>query len=305
MGLWKTLALSVYSVDGDASGALDFAMNAPQRVALGAPTADPNLIFDIGMDACQDTELYLKKGFRVVGVDANPAACEAARRRFPKEVASGRLFVVNAAISEGSEPLAFHVCNEKPMLSTADDEMRRRQERDGETFRTVTVAATNLADLTEAFGTPYFLKVDIEGFDLLCLRGLLRTTARPALLSTELDFRALAAHLRCVRALGYRRFALVGQGSVPRQRLPRPALEGLDADHTFAIHSSGLFGKELPEAWFPVAQLEIRCWWIQALFWLTGGLRRLEALPPLRRTLRALRERLPVSGQWYDLHCAL
>ena len=35
-------------------------------------TPRKNLIFDIGMHIGQDTEFYLKKGFCVVAVEANP-----------------------------------------------------------------------------------------------------------------------------------------------------------------------------------------------------------------------------------------
>lgn len=268
-------------------------------------TFSPNLIFDIGLDACQDTELYLKKGFIVVAVDANPAACAAAEKKFPVEVANGQLILVNAAISDDRTPLPFYVCTTKSMLSTADERLRSRQERDGELFETIIVPPTCITDLLHTYGVPYFLKVDIEGYDLLCLRGLTNTSARPPYLSTELDFNSLSQHLRCVKDLGYQRFALVGQGSIPLQTLPKPALEGRDADHVFVIHSSGLFGKELPAIWFSASQLELRCWWIQALFKLTAVLRKLEAIRPVRSVARYLRYSLPVSGQWYDLHCAL
>ena len=48
---------------------------------------DYGTILDVGMDQCQDTEFYLKKGFRVVAVDASPEACARAQRRFAREVA--------------------------------------------------------------------------------------------------------------------------------------------------------------------------------------------------------------------------
>ena len=43
---------------------------------MAAP--DRNLIFDIGMHIGQDTEFYLKKGFRVVAIEADPTLAEAA-----------------------------------------------------------------------------------------------------------------------------------------------------------------------------------------------------------------------------------
>ena len=33
---------------------------------------DPNLIYDVGLHLGEDTEYYLKKGFRVIAFEANP-----------------------------------------------------------------------------------------------------------------------------------------------------------------------------------------------------------------------------------------
>jgi spermidine synthase len=41
----------------------------------------PNLIYDIGMHDGSDSEFYLRKGYRVVAVEANPKLVEACRER--------------------------------------------------------------------------------------------------------------------------------------------------------------------------------------------------------------------------------
>ena len=43
---------------------------------------DRSLIFDVGCNDGQDSDFYLKKGFRVVAVEANPALCEGLRLAF-------------------------------------------------------------------------------------------------------------------------------------------------------------------------------------------------------------------------------
>ena len=48
---------------------------------------DRSLIFDVGCNDGQDADFYLKKGFRVVEVEANPALCEALKKRFADEIA--------------------------------------------------------------------------------------------------------------------------------------------------------------------------------------------------------------------------
>ena len=47
-----------------------------------------DLIYDLGLHTGQDTEFYLKKGFNVVAIEANPLLVTEAEARFALEVAS-------------------------------------------------------------------------------------------------------------------------------------------------------------------------------------------------------------------------
>jgi hypothetical protein len=62
----------------------------------------PDLIYDIGMHNGNDTAYYLFRGFRVVGVEANPLLVEQVRERFAAEIASNRLTVLNTGTSRAS-----------------------------------------------------------------------------------------------------------------------------------------------------------------------------------------------------------
>jgi FkbM family methyltransferase len=264
---------------------------------------DDGLIFDIGMDLCQDTDFYLQKGFRVVAVDANPLVCANAHKRYASEIAAGQLTIVNRVISEAREPLPFYVCGTLSALSTADVDLRRKEERNGHVFEEIEVLGATAADILTEFGVPYFAKIDIEGFDLICLQGFLRARGRPKYISTEVDFQKFGAQIACLRALGYRKFALVSQVKAPLHRPPRPALEGRDVDYSFAHHASGLFGRELPESWVGVERLRAKC---RAIYWrfrLSGLMKRFEAIPPLKSWMFRTRLRLfPNAGDWYDIH---
>jgi hypothetical protein len=92
------------------------------------------------------------------------------------------------------------------------------------------------------------MKVDIEGADQLCLEGLTPFDELPLFLSTEYPM-SLSGQVRVLlllRKLGYQRFQVVDQMSVPSQVPPRPAREGRYVDVKLEINGSGLFGKELP-----------------------------------------------------------
>lgn len=201
-----------------------------------------NLIFDIGMHVGQDTEFYLKKGFRVVAVEANPTLAEAANEKFSKEIANGQLTVCNVALAQERGTIDFFVCENITEWSSMNENLASRDEN----HRKISVEALSYCDLADRFGTPYYMKIDIEGADLVPIIGLSKASIRPVHVSYEafsLDGAAL------LYSLGYKWFKLVGQRNLPKIAQPSKALEGIDAVHDFALGSSGPFGEETPGPW--------------------------------------------------------
>ena len=69
------------------------------------------VIYDIGMHAGRDTEFYLKKGFKVIAVEANPILVEKAKAKFKDEINAGRLVIVDKAIApDGTDTIEFGFC---------------------------------------------------------------------------------------------------------------------------------------------------------------------------------------------------
>lgn len=265
-----------------------------------------DLIFDIGMDAGEDTNYYLAKGFRVVAVEANPAVCEETAKRHAAAISQGRLTIVNRAISQTCELLAFYVCETNSAWSTSSPRLRDYwRGAAGAVFREIRVDAVTTPELVERFGVPYYAKIDIEGSDLLCLDGFARCAIRPQYVSLEVDFRCVEDIIRSATGLGYRHFSLVGQRSVPQQKPPRPAREGIAVDHTFTLFSSGLFGRELPATWGNALHLRAKC---RAVILQHRANRLLRLAAPIlpRVPLETLRRKyLPLAGDWYDVHASL
>jgi hypothetical protein len=63
-----------------------------------------DLVYDVGMSRGEDTEFYLKKGYRVVGFEADPLLLDRCRRRFATALAGGQLNIVAGVIC--AAPLA-------------------------------------------------------------------------------------------------------------------------------------------------------------------------------------------------------
>ena len=265
-----------------------------------------DLIFDVGMDIGEDTQYYLAKGFRVVAVEANPTVCAEVDKRNAAAISQGRLTIVNRAISESGQPLIFYVCKSNSAWSTASPRLRDHwRSREGAVFSEIRVEGATIAEIIDQYGVPYYAKVDIEGFDLVCLRGFARYRTRPLYVSVEVDFYEVNEMIRCATDLGYKRFALVGQKTVPKQTQPRPPLEGLAVDYGFTLASSGLFGRELPTVWENAQHLRRKC---NAIIRQHRAYRLLQPCAGIfpKRSVEAFKSKyLPLIDDWYDVHASL
>ena len=165
------------------------------------------LVFDIGMYDGADSRYFLDEGFRVVAVEANPVLIAHARVRFAGEIASNQLILIDAAIAKASGEVDLAICSEDPGSSS----LFPAQIAHRGIARTHTVRATTFDELLREYGTPHYLKVDIEGADRYCVLAL-DALHRPDFLSFEVneDLEELIAHLTEV---GYARFKLIGQCS--------------------------------------------------------------------------------------------
>jgi FkbM family methyltransferase len=141
-----------------------------------------DLIFDIGMHRGLDTEWYLAKGFRVVAVDANPLLAKEAAARFADEVSTGRLIIENVGVGPGSGTMPFYVNLDNDEWSSFDKKLGTR---DGTNFEVVSVPCINARTLFEKHGVPYFVKIDIEGFDHHVVRATGELSEKPKYLSVE------------------------------------------------------------------------------------------------------------------------
>jgi len=194
--------------------------------------AQPDLLFDLGVCNGDDSAYYLHKGYRVVGVEANPLLIPALRRRFETEIRDGRYTLLHLGIAERDGEAEFWVCDDHPEWSSFD---RSIASRAGARHHRETVPTCRFKMLLKRQGIPKYCKIDIEGNDNLCLRDLSPST-RPDYLSVEV-IRA-DEQIRLLEALGYRRFKLISQRTL---RQPSEALARLKVAVSSGTAASWLF----------------------------------------------------------------
>jgi FkbM family methyltransferase len=214
---------------------------------------DDHLVYDLGAHQGEDTAFYLKKGFKVVAVEAVPEFCAALAGRFAAQVAAGQLKILNLAIARDAGNVDFYIDTGNSVWGTTNPQWVARNKTLGSgRTRKISVRAERLADVMREHGVPRYCKIDIEGNDVEALASLQSLSEPPEFVSVESEKRewnGLVREFELLESLGYTRFKIIDQTHIRLQKPPQPAREGRFEAHTFEEGSSGLFGNELPGRW--------------------------------------------------------
>jgi FkbM family methyltransferase len=261
-----------------------------------------DLIYDVGFHRGEDSEFYLTKGFKVVAIEAHPALCKAGREKFAQDIESGRLVLLNVAVAATSGPISFFE-SDNDVWGSIQRDAAKRNERLGAGWREITVEGRRFGEILSQYGIPYYMKVDIEGADLLCLEALEEFDDRPRYISIEAEVDVLSGirkQIAALSGLGYAKFKIVRQGHVPLQCCPNPPREGRFVEYKFPYGSSGMFGEEAPGEWISgkrAVQRYRKIVRVQRLFGDRGWIRRLPLGNKITNFLRP-------DVSWYDTHAS-
>ena len=204
-----------------------------------------NLIIDLGMHNGHDTDFYLRKGFSVVAVEANPALAGIAAEQFSTQVKNGELVILNKGIASKADTLDFYVNEDKDDWSSFIKEVGTRRDTK---YHIEKIKCVPLESILAEYGIPYFIKIDIEGYEEICLDSLFKFELRPRYVSVEAREMGKVL-LEKLKKLGYNKFKIVDQSQNSLLKAPTPAKEGKYVDYEFDSYSSGLFGEETPGDW--------------------------------------------------------
>jgi len=239
------------------------------------------LIFDVGMHRGEDTTYYLGKGYRVVAIDAGPDLINNAKTSLAKYIAHNQLILVHCAISDSEGEVEFNI-SKKTQWSSLKFLISDRKSLH---HKRIKVQSKRLTSLVREFGLPYYCKIDIAGYDAICLKTLTDLKELPQFISVESEcvgeFETLSDEqaletLNQLYNLGYRKFKLVDQHNLtvlqPKIKFyhepsmfikfkrkaasifrPREGIFILKCGHKFPSGSTGPFGDELEGNWLDYA----------------------------------------------------
>jgi FkbM family methyltransferase len=193
-------SLRIYYGDRSRAGAMD-------RL-YGDLVRRGDLVFDIGAHVGDRVASFRRLGARVVAVEPQPALVKLLKLFYGRR-ADVAIEAVAVGRMAGTTGMMINLDN--PTVSTASAGFVRaaRDAPGWETqrwTRAVAVPVTTLDALIDKYGTPVFIKIDVEGFEEEALFGLSRAVKALSFEFTMIQRDvALACIARCI-ALGFTRF---------------------------------------------------------------------------------------------------
>ena len=204
------------------------------------------IIYDLGANNGDDISYYLLKADYVVAVEANPVLASQIRARFADQIAQGKLAVESCVLTADSsaDAVSFYVHRTNHVLSQFPEPAAAALPE----FDRIVLPAVNIIDLIRKYGSPYYVKLDIEHYDQVILRALFEHGVYPPYISAETHSIEVFAML--IALGGYTAFKLVDGMSVPTQ-YNEARIRTLNGEvrHSFPSHSAGPFGEDIAGPW--------------------------------------------------------
>ncbi len=256
----------------------------------------------------EDTDFYIKKGFDVIGFEANPELIQYLKIKFEKEIISKKLIIIEGAIVDKNfeDKVIFYKNKKNTVWGTVLKDWANRNSFDNAESEMIEVNSVNFRDCLKKYGIPYYMKIDIEGMDLFCCQTLLQFNEKPNFISIEsnkINYEQLCDEIKLLQKLGYENFKIIQQDGISKQKEKPTCKEGKYLNYKFLEGSSGLFGNDLPGNWLTSFEAKSRykkIFYYYKFFGDNSFLRKFLLTKILLKIFRKITG-IPTPG-WYDTH---
>jgi len=190
VGLFKPMR-SVYRALFNRS---EFRSEQKMRSFYSEWIAKGDVVFDVGANIGQYTEIFSSLGAQVIAIEPNPKLCEGLR--FLSY--GGDVTVLPCAAGEAPGRAVLHVYDRHELSSLTDLWLKdaptvARTKCIGD----IEVEVTTLDSTAHEYGVPSLVKIDVEGFDDAVIRGM---SFKPRIVSFELNLAFPQVAERCLEA---------------------------------------------------------------------------------------------------------
>jgi FkbM family methyltransferase len=180
-----------------------------RRFLVGLKRGD--MVFDVGANDGAKTDIFLRLGTNVVAIEPDGACQSMLRDRFLRyRWRSSSVALVGKAVSDKSGVEEMWVDGPGSAVNTMSRKWADHLKENKNSFRhghcglefghSKSVETATIRDLVKLYGSPFFIKIDVEGHELRVLRGMSQPVP---FLSFEINLSTFRQEgIECVRLLG-------------------------------------------------------------------------------------------------------
>ena len=130
-----------------------------------------DLVFDVGANLGNRVEVFLNLKNKVIAIEPQTYCYEFLKMKFGNSVTLQKL-----ALGSKKDKLTMYINSSSSTISSLSkdwiDVMKKTRFRNQEWNKTEEVNVDTLDNLIRLYGTPKFIKIDVEGFEVDVLKGL-------------------------------------------------------------------------------------------------------------------------------------
>lgn len=152
-----------------------------------------DLVFDIGANIGDRTEVFEILGARVIAVEPQKKCLQQLEARFYK---SSQVTIVGKAIDVSEGARIMKICSTDPTISTMSDEwvLTSRFSGNYKWDKSQKVETIRFDNLIDEYGMPAFVKIDVEGYEFNVISSLTKAVSA---LSFEFTQEQFVNSLKC------------------------------------------------------------------------------------------------------------
>ena len=162
-----------------------------------------DLIFDVGANNGNKTNLFLEKNTRVICIEPQPNCILELHRKY---YLNDSVVIINKGLADKNGTLELSVCTDCHVISTFSDEWKTGRFAGYNWPEKIYVDVVTLDHIISFHGIPKYCKIDVEGFEYQVLKGL---SVGIPYISFEFTIEFLSNAKKCIKYLyniGYRYF---------------------------------------------------------------------------------------------------
>ena len=206
------------------------------------------IIYDIGSNNGDDIPYYLLKSDTVISVEANPDLTNQIKCKFAKEISENRVVVENCVMTDSDDMgnVDFYLHKNDHTLSQFPIPSCKTINQ----FEKTKLPSKSITSIINKYGTPYYIKLDVEHYEVPLLKNLFENNIKPPFISAEA--KTIEVFETLVNLGKYSLFKLVNGWSIVdiyKDRFIEVYEKSVNVKYSFPYHSSGPFAYDLDGLW--------------------------------------------------------